>query len=294
MSGEIAAVLTAVCFAYNAIQFNIAGQRITSVIVNRMRILWALPLLILLHWLLLGTLLPLDADWERFGWLSLSSLIGFVLGDAALFEALVLLGARLTVLLTTLIPFFGSLIAWVSLGERITLGEWPFILLTMGGVAWVITERPQGGATRPRRLLLGLALGLFATFAQALGLVFSKLGLSGDYPALSGTLIRTAVAVILLWLPAVARRRIWHDFKALRDGVARQALLKGTVIGPVIGVTLSLYAVQYARVGIATTLMGLIPIFLLPLARIILKERVSWRAWLGTGLAITGAVALML
>jgi drug/metabolite transporter (DMT)-like permease len=293
MSGELAAILTAVCFSYNAIQFNIAGKRLTSPVVNRMRLLGGLIILASAHWVLRGTPLPLDSGWERFNWLAVSAIIGFVLGDAALFEALVRIGARYTVLLTTLIPFFGSLIAWLVLGECITTKEWGFIILTMAGIAWVITERRSSGIVSRQMLSSGILLGIFAAFAQATGLVFSKLGLQDSYSVFSGTLIRIAVATLLLWLPVIVRRRVRADFQRLRDRTGRNALFKGTLVGPVAGVMLSLYAVQQARVGIAATLMSLIPIFLLPLAWLILKEKVSWRALLGTVLAISGAVGLL-
>ncbi|MBL7032529.1 MAG: DMT family transporter [Candidatus Delongbacteria bacterium] len=294
MSGELAAILTAACFAYNAILFNIAGRRVTSPVVNRMRLLGALVVLASLHWILRGTPFPLDAGWERFNWLAVSAIIGFVLGDAALFEALVRIGARYTVLLTTLIPIFSSLIAWLLLGERILLTEWGFILLTMAGIAWVITERRTTGIVSRRHLFTGLGLGIFAALAQATGLVFSKLGLSDEYSVFSATLVRIAVATLILWLPIMLRRRVGEDFRRLKDRVARNALLKGTFVGPVAGVMLSLYAVQQVRVGIASTLMSLIPIFLLPLGWFMLKERVSWRALLGTILAVSGAAGLLL
>ena len=293
MSGELAAVLTAICFAYNAIQFNIAGTRLTSPVVNRMRLLGGLIILAGAHWVLRGTPVPLDSGWERFNWLAISAIIGFALGDAALFEALVRIGARYTVLLTTLIPFFGSLIAWLVLGERITVQEWGFIVLTMSGISWVITERPGGELVSRRVLFSGILLGGFAAFAQATGLVFSKLGLQNDYSVFSGTLIRIAVATFILWIPVVVRGRVPADFQRLRDSKGRNALLRGTLVGPVAGVTLSLYAVQQSRIGIAATLMSLIPIFLLPLAWLILKERVSWRALLGTVVAVSGAVGLL-
>jgi len=66
----------------------------------------------------------------------------------------------------------------------------------------------------------------------------------------------------------------------------------GALFGPFIGVWLSLVAVQYAYVGIASTLMALPPIFLIPLSWWIFREKISLVAIVGTIIAVIG-VALI-
>jgi len=68
----------------------------------------------------------------------------------------------------------------------------------------------------------------------------------------------------------------------------------GALAGPFLGVWLSLVAIQHTSVGIASTLMSLPPIFLLPVGMIIFKERIGWRAVVGTVLAISGVAVLFL
>jgi drug/metabolite transporter (DMT)-like permease len=65
-------------------------------------------------------------------------------------------------------------------------------------------------------------------------------------------------------------------------------------IGPVLGVSSSLLSVQYAEVGVASTLTSLAPIFMLPLGFFLLKEKVHWQAVAGTFLAIAGVAVLFL
>jgi drug/metabolite transporter (DMT)-like permease len=65
-------------------------------------------------------------------------------------------------------------------------------------------------------------------------------------------------------------------------------------MGPVLGVSMSLVAVQNAEVGVASTLMALPPVIVLPISHFVFKEKVSWQAVLGTGLAITGVAVLFL
>ena len=73
-------------------------------------------------------------------------MIGFVVGDAMLFESFLLIGPRLAMLLALLVPVFSTLLAWVWLGETLRALEIVSILVTIGGVAWVVAE--EDGSVR--------------------------------------------------------------------------------------------------------------------------------------------------
>ncbi len=74
----------------------------------------------------------------------------------------------------------------------------------------------------------------------------------------------------------------------------RRAKAAGALFGPVTGVTLSLVALQLAPVGVASTLMALSPVLLLPLLRLVFKEPIRPRAVAGTLLAMAGVAILFL
>ena len=59
-----------------------------------------------------------------------------------------------------------------------------------------------------------------------------------------------------------------------------------------IGVSSSLLAVQYTEIGVASTLMALPPIFMLPISYFVFKERFGWQAIAGTCLAMAGVALL--
>ncbi len=295
--GELAALGTATLWAFSSIAFTLGGQRVGSVIVNRTRLVLAVLFLGTAHWLLIGRPFPWDAGLQRFLWLGASGLVGLVIGDSMLFQCYVLIGARIGVLLMSLSPIFGTLLAWIVLGETLTLPELAAMALALVGVAWVVLERgknsipgPGGGRAYTRGILFGLGAGL----CQAAGLVIAKPGLAGDFPALSGTLIRMLTGMIVMWLIAAATRSAGYTIRRVRaDRRAALAITAGAFVGPFLGVWLSLIAVQSARVGIASTLMAMTPVVSLPLVPLVFKEHVSPRAVLGTLLAMAG-VALMI
>jgi drug/metabolite transporter (DMT)-like permease len=186
---------------------------------------------------------------------------------------------------------------WGWLGETLQWVEILAILLTVAGIAWVVSERRSTQATGQRdsrRYALGVLLALGGALGQSLGLVASKQGLVGDFSSLSASLIRMVVATIAIWLIALVRRRVGATWQALTDRKIGLLLLGGALTGPFLGVWASMVAVQRAPVGIASTLMGLSPILLIPLERWVFHERVSTRSVVGTVIALAGASIILL
>ena len=294
--GELAALGTATMWAFSSIAFTLGGQRVGSVVVNRTRLVAAVLLLAVTHWLLIGRPFPWDAGLQRFAWLCASGFVGLVIGDSLLFQCYVLIGARIGVLLMSLSPIFGTLLAWIALGETLTLPELAAMALALAGVTWVVLERGRSGAPGKAggAYTRGILFGLGAALCQSAGLVIAKPGLAGDFPALSATLIRMTTGLVVMWLLAAFTGEAGRTIRRVRaDRRAALAISVGAFVGPFLGVWLSLIAVQSARVGIASTLMAMTPVISLPLVPLIFKERVSLRAVLGTLVAMVG-VALMI
>ena len=292
--GEIAALATAVCWAATSLFYTIAGKQVGSQVVNRVRLPLAAFFLAITHLLWQGQVLPIHAEPSRWGWLGLSAISGLVVGDAMLFQAFVLIGARLAMLLMTLAPVIGALLAWVFLGETLSPLEIVAIIVTVGSVAWVVSERrnPSSVDGNPRSYLIGVLCGIGGAFGQALGLILSKRGMVGDFPALSASLIRLTTASVVIWLWALIRGQLRPTIEGLRIRRARWSIVVGTITGPFIGMTLSLVAVQLTQVGIASTLMALSPVFLLPMSHWVLKERITQRAIVGTVVAMVGVAMI--
>jgi len=293
--GEIAALATSFCWSLNSVQFTFAGRRVGSRVVNRVRLTFAVLFLSLSHLFLYGKLWPVQAELYRWGWLGLSGALGLIVGDGSLFQAFLLIGPRRSMMLMTLVPVISTLAAWIFLGEVLLPLEIIAILITVGGVAWVVSERQAGNESidrDPQERALGVLLGLGGATGQALGLVFAKRGLVGDFPALSATVMRMTMAAAVIWLGAVFQGRASLAWDALEDKQARFWLVGGAFVGPFIGVWLSLIAVRTAPVGIASTLMSLSPIILIPFDHWIFDEEITVRSIVGTLVALIGAALI--
>jgi len=295
-TGQLAALITSFLWAATSTFFTLAGRKVGSGVLNRTRVLLAILLLLLAH-LVLQQPLPTDISTDRLFWLSVSGVIGLALGDAFLFQAFVMVGPRLSMLLMALAPVIAAVFAWIFLGESLSAGQITGILLTMGGIAWVVADSNgrESEQIGRRKYLIGVLFALAGATGQALGLVTAKQGLYGDFSALSATLIRMLAAAVVLWLIAAFRRQVKPTFVLLsRHKRSLRFILAGAFVGPFLGVTFSLIAVQKTEVGVASTLMALAPVILLPVSYFVFDERFSWQAVAGTLLAFSGVALLFL
>ncbi len=291
-AGETAALLTSACWALNSVCFTLAGRRVGSASVNLVRLIVGWILLVALHWAAVGSLLPPGAGAARLGWLSVSGLIGFAVGDAVLFEAFLLIGARLSMLLMTLSPVFSALLARLFLRQDLGSAKLAAMAATLAGIAWVVWGEGDREA-HPHRWR-GVLLGIGGALGQAVGLLFSFYGLAGNYSPLSANLVRVSAGLLALLAWSGLRGRLSEHLAGLRDLRSAWLIGLGAATGPVLGVLLSLVAIARAPMGVAATLMSLSPVLLLPVAHWGFREKVGVHAILGTVLALAGAAALFL
>jgi drug/metabolite transporter (DMT)-like permease len=295
--GEIAALMTAICFSASSVFFTMAGRKFGPLITNRLRLIVAIILLGFTHWIIFGTPIPVNSLPAQWFWLGSSGIVGLAIGDLFLFRAYIILGPRLGLLFLSLSPALTTLLAWILLGETLSTGNIFGILLTLVGITWVVLEsNPKGKSSQvdnanlfPKRYIMGIMAGLIAAVGQSFGMILAKIGLTDNFPPLSGNVIRMMTAFLALWVVTIIQGQVISTFQqATYHKAGLLYILGGSFFGPLIGVTLSLFAIQNTNLGIASTIIALPPIFLLPIGHFIFKEKISWRAIVGTVTAVAG------
>jgi len=293
--GEIAALATSFFFALTAIIFTATGRTVGSQVTNRTRLIIALILLVVLNTFLYHEPLPFSANASHWIWLSLSGIIGLSLGDAFLFQSFVSVGPRLGTLLLSLAPIFGSIIAWIFFGETLSPMQITGIVLALAGIGWVVMSHEEPADTPRGHTKRGVIFGVLGGLGQAVGLVLSKPGMADNFSPFQANAIRMLAATIFIWVWTIIQRETASTFTALRGNPKTLWLLVlGAVAGPLLGVSLSLLAVQRTEIGIASTLMALPPVIVLPISYFAFKEKFGWQAVVGTILAIAGVAILFL
>jgi drug/metabolite transporter (DMT)-like permease len=294
-AGESAALGTALCWSMGSNLFAAAGQRMGSQVLNRLRLTVACAFLMLALLALRGTPWPVWATRPQLVLLGISGLIGFVFGDAWYFKSLVILGPGRAALLACSAPIFTALIAWPVLheapGPLAALG----MLLTIGGVTWVVSastdvahEHAEGSVA------VGILAGVLGGLGQAGGYVLSKMALGSGIDPLSATVVRVSTAAVTVWLLAAVRGEVPRTLSALADRRASAFMVGGAFFGPFMGVTLSLAALRFIDAGIASSITAIHPVFTMFLASRFHHEKLTLRALAGAAIAVAGVIVLFL
>ncbi len=293
--GEIASLLTAVCWTFTAMAFESAGKKVGSLSVNLIRLLMGAVLLSTYTYFSRGLIFPVDASLESWLWLLLSGIIGFVIGDLLLFQAFVVIGSRISMLIMSLTPPITAFIGWLWLKEQMTMQHWFGMFVTLAGIVMVILKpekKQKKGKFNIRKMrsnysIVGILLAFGGATGQALGLVLSKKGM-GEYNAFAATQIRIFAGIIGFVIVFTFWRKWGRVRIALADRSAMKRITLGAVFGPFLGVSLSLLAIQHTNTGIASTIMAIVPILIILPAVIIFKEKVTLKEVIGAIISVAG------
>jgi drug/metabolite transporter (DMT)-like permease len=232
--------------------------------------------------------LPIDASYENWLWLSLSGLIGFVFGDLFLFKSYTIIGSRFSMLIMTLVPPITALFSFIIIGEKLTLFHYLGMTLTFTGIAMAIFSRKSKGEKLSLKLApRGILYAFGGAVGQALGLVLSKFGLK-DYDPFAATQIRIIAGVAgYIFLVTILMR--WRSvFKATHNKEGMLLTSLGAFFGPFLGVSFSLIAVKYTEAGIASTIMALVPVFIIIPAVVFFKQKVTIQEVIGSLISVAG------
>ena len=199
-------------------------------------------------------------------------------------------------LVMSLVPGFTTILALVFLGESLSLQAVAGMVVTMTGVGVVVLDRrPPDGQQKPVTAR-GLLLALLGALGQSSGLIFAKLAFNeAPIHGMVATTVRIASAVVIFLPLALMLRWYRNPFTVYRND--RRALgftLAGTVLGPYLGITFSFVAIANTEVAVATTIMALPPIIMLPMVKRYYREDLSIRAIGGALLAFAGVAVLFL
>lgn len=290
--GELASLVTAVSWTVTAVAFESAGKRVGSLSVNFIRLVIAFLLIGLFTLFTRGMFLPMDATSTNWIWLLISGLIGFVIGDLFLFQAYVEIGSRISMLIMASVPPITAITGFLIMGERLTIVDTIGMFITVGGIALVILVKGSNEKkvefSHPGR---GLVFAFIGALGQAFGLIFSKIGM-GSYNPFAATQIRIVAGLIGFALVITFSKHWGKLFTALKDLKAMGQISVGAFFGPFIGVSFSLLAVQYIATGVASTIMSISRILIIPVSIWIFKEKVSFKEILGAFITIVGVALL--
>jgi drug/metabolite transporter (DMT)-like permease len=222
-----------------------------------------------------------------FAVLMVSIVMAIGVGDTLFFESTRAIGLGRAMTIATTYPIGAAVLATALYGERITTPIATGTLLTLGGVALIVSVRAEA---RPERMWFGVWTAAVASVAWAVSTVMMKTPLHEIEP-LTAQAVRLPLASALLFLTPWTRGATATMRAAGRGPLVRMAVL--SVITAASSV-LFVASLKYAGVAVGSVLSSTAPLFALPLGVIFLGERVSAWTVLGALVAVAGIVVLQL
>lgn len=291
--GEIIALVTSILWSGTSFAFTEASRRIGSLQLNINRMILASIFLMII---ILVAGLSTDLNLKQVEYLAVSGFVGLVFGDTFLFKAFQLIGARLGMLIMALVPAISSLLAFFFLDETLSILAIIGMAITIGGIIFVIVERSAESIPLFKSSPLGIFYGVLGALGQAAGLIIAKFAfVEGELNGFVAAFIRLSSAVIVFLPVVLLIRRYKNPVRLYKKNIpALKATLIGTILGPVLGITCSLLAIANAKIGIASTLMSLMPVMMLPIARYYYKEKLNFRSIVGAFIAVVGVAILFM
>lgn len=299
-------MLVAVSWTATALAAEVASRRITPLGVNVLRMLLSLAFLSIVMWVICGSPLPQYADAETWLWLSLSGFVGYVLGDYCLFNSYLLIGSRFGQLFMTLAPAAAALFGFILLGEQMSLLAIIGMFITMFGIGLSVLSK--GGGNHKLNLKLpikGVLFGIGAGLGQGVGLVLSKVGMTHyetlitteealDVMPFASTFMRAVTGFLGFTLVMLFTGKTRSVLQATRDRRGMLFMLIATLLGPFLGVSLSLMATLYTSTGIAQTIMAMTPVLILLPSWYFFKQKLTTLEIVGAGISVVGVTFFFL
>lgn len=292
--GELAALGTAFCWTFSSIFFELSGKRVGSLSVNYIRLITAFILISILTFFTRGTFLPIDASSNNWIFLSISGFIGFFIGDLFLFQSYLEVGSRISMLIMAGSPPITALLGFLVFREELSLISLVGMAITLIGIAVVILGRDsKEEKLKVNYSIKGIVYALLGSLGQAVGLIFSKIGMEG-YNIFASTQIRIITGFISFTIFIFYLKK-WDDVKAaFKDRKAMTGITLGSIAGPFLGVSLSLLSLQYTSAGISSTITAIVPVTIIPISIWVFKEKIKPKEIFGAIVTVIGVGVLFL
>ena len=297
--GELISIGVAFSWTATALLSEFGSKRMGNLVLNVLRMILALLFGSLMFWLTTGSPLPLSGSMQAYGWMLLSGLVGYVIGDYCLFQCYIIIGSRFGQLFMTLAPLAAAFTAWLSLGEQMTFMSMVAMLVTLSGIAISVLGRGEHHRVSLKLPLNGVLFAIGAAVCQGVGLVLSKIGMNyyeasmdGQQAAwllpFSANFFRCIAGLLGFTLLLYFKEGLKPLREALCDKVDMTAETTTTIVGPFVGVGFSLMAVQYTGAGIASTLMALTPIIIILPSYWLFRQPITFKGVLGALISVVG------
>ena len=300
--GPLCALGSSLTWAIGSSVYTRQAGRVGAMEVNFTRAVLAFPLFLIAAILTSG--LPSFAALhpENVGWLSVSVICSYGIGDMMFYMAALRLGTPTALAIGSVYPVWSTLVGALSLGEHVGGQRLVETLLCIAGVVWLVllhgVSRADNVTKDKRTRVIGLLLALVTSLFWAGNTYSVRRGGIGVAPFVVNGFRYLVASVVLggLWLlrwkrqgaPAIGHARLLLSRRALvrfAPAVLPEACLGSSIV---------VYAMTHTDLSIATPLAALSPLFSVPIGLLLGTETLDVRRLLAIVVTVAGVICLVM
>jgi drug/metabolite transporter (DMT)-like permease len=292
-AGEVYSALCALLWAVAVILFRKSGERVTPVVLNLFKDVTGLILLCITMAILSVEFFPAGQNAEDWIILLVSGVIGIGIADTLFFASLNRLGAGRSAIVDCLYSPFVILCSLVHLDE--SFGPLLIVALAMMvGAIFVGTWQPERNEHEDaRQIKIGIILGVISMACMAIGISMAKPVLDRSDPWWATTVRMAAGAALMAVIVAFTSRR--REFlRVFRPSSLWKVTIPAAVTGSYLAVFFWIAGMKYTETTTASILNQSSNVFVIFLATLFLKERLTVRKLLAIFMGFAGGVVATL
>ena len=284
--GDIYALLTAVCWSFAVILFELSSNKLNPLQINIVKNSFGVIGFIL-------TIYILDIPYPDFPNESLiilaaSGFIGVGVADLFFLDSLKKIGSSLSAIVSTIYAPSIFILAYIFFNEFITLKVYIGSFLILGGIV-ISTYNVQKKTITSSQLFKGIFFGALAHILTALS-VLSVKPIMSDNPILYVALVRFGVGLMSAIIFMVLKSGLKTIFITFQHGYKNKFLLGGSFFGTYLSVILWLAGYKYTLSGKAAIYNQLSTILISIMAVYFLKDTLTMKKKIGIFLSFVGAI----
>lgn|GEM_PF-2174021 len=314
----ILALFSSFAWAQNSIVYSLAGNRVGSKTVVNIRLWIAIPFSIILNLIFLGKIFPNKHQLDFYIFSILSGIFGFFIADMLIFESFVLIGPRNTLITLMLTPVFNIIAGLVIFHDNLNIiqfiGSFVVILGLIGTIYFDNSEIDHyknkfGNKAKYKinndknetnlfkknnykKKIKGYFFAILGALIQSLGVVFAKYSLKEDINPVETNFFRLLGGFIGINLFSFFKGELKNDFLKMKDLKSLFYISFGALVGPVLGVSATMYAIKVISISLTSILNNLAPIIIIPLEYLIFKKRTPIVVLIFVILVISGVILI--
>ncbi len=287
--GAFSAFMSSVTWAIGSTAYARVAATHSPSSINFTRAVLALSAFLLTMFIVPG-ILPTwrDVTFAQVGWLSLSMVACYGIGDACFLVSTRSLGGPAALAIASAFPLWSALAGWLWFSEPLTWIQFAAVCAVVMGVVTVILTGAR--LERPAHYTRGILLAVAASFFWAFNTVAVSRGSSGLHPVVSNTIRMVAGLLLCPWVGVCMSGR--PGFLLERRVLKKYGwIFLAESYG---GAVFFVYGLANTPLAVAAPLSSLAPVLATPIAWATRREPISLWKFFGICLVVFGAYWLMM